>query len=231
VYIQPLAGRGLFPLAEKGPDGKPIGTERDLSFEFKPGVNYFAKFDEILPSWKLEHGPYETKDGSHAAFSDAVGPIEMYTDERETLTISYRRYVRAIDPAGNLCQLIISSVRPSPFYPKGEDRVGTMMRVVATKSRRGWLVVEPVSDFWSPYAGKQGQEYAAWCWAVMEYRQKRHAAYEANEAMAFMSRAEKAAEKQGEAMAKALGGAVDKIIAARDAQPAPPKPAAGRRGE
>jgi hypothetical protein len=211
VYIQPLAGRGLFPLAEDKSK-----TERDLSFEFDPRVNYFAKFDAILPAWKLEHGPYKAVDGSHAAFSDAVGPIEMYTDERTEITLSYRRYVRAIDPAGNLCQLVVSSVRPSPAYPKGEDKCGTMMRVISTKSRRGWLVVEAVPEWWSPWANRTGQEYAAWCWAVMEYRKARHAAYEANEAKAFMTRTERAAEKQGEALARALDGTVEKLLASRD---------------
>jgi hypothetical protein len=43
----------------------------------------------------------------------------------------------------------------------------------------------------------------------MEYRQKRHAAHEASEAQAFMSKAERAQNKQTEVIAKALATALE----------------------
>lgn len=183
-------------------------TERDLPFEFKRDVDYFALFDPILPAYQVV--PYETEKGSQAAFSNATGPVEVKVGKRQTRSVSYIRYVRAIDPAGNLCQLKVSTCRPSPANKDGYDSSGTFNRVVAVKNAKGWIIVERDRRTWNLDSGKQDQEYAAWALAVMAYRQKRHAAYQALEARAFMSRAERAAEKQGEVFAAAIGAAMAK---------------------
>jgi hypothetical protein len=192
-----LEANGLFVL-ESDTDK----TERDLPFDFKPDVDYFAKFDDLLPPFRIFK--YEAEKGSEAAFSNATAPPEVKVSKRQVRTVSHRRYVRAIDPGGNLCQLGVSTVRPSPVYPDGYDRCGTFMRVVQTKSQKGWIIVENDQRVWNLDAGKKGQQYAAWALAVMEFRQKRHAEHQALEAQAFMSRAEKAAEKQGEIIARAI---------------------------
>lgn len=194
----PLAAEGLFPLAED--DSK---TERDLPFEYKPGVDYFAKFDAMLPAWRP--AVYATLPASHAAFTeDGGGPVEVRVGRRQTRTLAHRRYVRAIAPDGTLRQLIISTVRPTPAFPDGLDACGTHHRLPAKKSARGWIVVENIDSMWTPYVQLRGQQYAAWALAVMEYRRKRHAEYEASEATAFMSRAERAQEKQTKVIADAL---------------------------
>src|SRR5687767_8009476 len=176
MYIDPLNGEGLFPIDEEG-----TISERELPFEFKQGEDYFSKFDAILPKWTLF--PYEDVKGSECAFSDATGAAEVRIAPRTTRVVSYRRYVRAIDPAGNLCQLIVSTVRPSPYYKDGNDKCGTLNRVVAAKNQAGWIIVENNPMFWNPYSGKAGQQYAAWALAVMAHRQKMHAAHEKREAL------------------------------------------------
>ena len=203
MYCDPLASEGLFPLAED--EGK---TERDLPFEIRPGVDYFAKFDEIMPPW--QPAAYERLPSSAAAWTEeAGGPIEVRMARRRILTLSHRRYARAIHPDGGLRQLIISTVRATPAFPDGFDACATQHRFTSKKWSRGWIPVENWDWIWTPFAGRRGQEYAAWAWAVMEYRQKRHSAYEAEGYRAFESRQEKATNKQTEVIAKALAAALE----------------------
>lgn len=185
MYCDPLAGEGLFPIDEPGK------TERDLPFEFDRGVDYFAVFDAMLPPWQVF--PYAVEKGSKAAFSDASGAAEVRMGSRTTSVVSYRRYVRAIDPGGNLCQLIVSTCRPGPHYKDGFDTCGTYSRVISTKNARGWLIVERDPLTWSLYSGRRDQEYAAWALAVMQYRKLRHSAAQAAEAETSR---EKTAEKR-----------------------------------
>lgn len=198
MYCDPLAAEGLFPLAED--ENK---TERDLPFECTPGVDYFAKFDALLPAWRP--AAYDKVQSSDAAWTETGGgPVVVKVGRRETRTLSHRRYARAIAPDGSLRQVTISTVRPTPAYPDGLDACMTHARFPAKKSALGFIFVENEPILWSPFAGRRGQEYAAWSWAVMEYRKRKHAEYEAKEAKAFMSKAELAAEKQADALTKAL---------------------------
>jgi hypothetical protein len=206
MYCDPLAAEGLFPLAED--DTK---TERDLPYEFKPGVDYFAKFDAIMPPWTIGMSTYQKVPLSSAAWTeDAGGPVEVRMPKRRVLTLSHRRYARCVHPDGGLRQLIISTVRATPAFPDGFDACATAQRFTAKKWNLGWIPVENADWIWTPFAKLRGQEYAAWAWAVMEYRQKRHAAHEASEGQAFMSRAERAANKQTEVIAKALEAALSR---------------------
>jgi hypothetical protein len=203
MYCDPLAAEGLFPLAND--DSK---TERDLPFEYTPGVDYFKKFDALLPPWRPAQ--YEKVAASDAAWTEnGGGPVEVRVGRRETRTLSHRRYARAIAPDGSLRQVTISTVRPTPKFPDGLDACMTHARFPAKKSALGFLFVENEPIFWSPFAGRRGQEYAAWAWAVMEYRKAHHAEYEAKEAKAYMSNAERATEKQTDVIAKALTAALE----------------------
>ena len=77
----------------------------------------------------------------------------------------------------------------------GDDRIGTFMRVVAAKHERGWIVIDRDSVTRCPYSPlPHGQKYCAWAMAVAAARKKRHAAHEAKEAEAFMSRKRAEAE-------------------------------------
>ncbi|HYF01273.1 MAG TPA: hypothetical protein VEJ18_20285 [Planctomycetota bacterium] len=182
---------------------EPISKEeRDLKFDFDPSRNYMADVDALQPPWFLP--PYQTaREAPGAAMSNETTP-RMVGRGRNLKGVPAFLYVRAIDPAGNLVQLTVSTCRPSPEYPGGDDGIGTMARVIAEKSAKGWLIVEPGPQFANPYSGKIGNEYVAWALAVMQLRQKRHAAKEATEAQAFIAketqRAHEQAAKQTEAM-------------------------------
>lgn len=219
MYVDPLEGNGLFLLDTSESDSQEPGpTERNLPFEYKPSVDYFAKFDAMLPMWQLR--PYKVIEGSGAALFDKRGAPEVKIGRRKTQTVSLRKYYRAIDPAGNLCQLTVSTVPPSPEHPTGDDGIGTMARVIAMKNQRGWIIVERDQACWNPYSGKAGDEYAAWALAVMVHRKAAHAAHEKEQAKLHKSQLIRAAEEQtkatreigteiGTAVAKALleGGA------------------------
>lgn len=211
MYLEPLESEGLFPLPAPQEDK----TERDLPYDFKPNVDYFAKFDAILPPWQVI--PFREMPGSHAALSDidkgdGTGPPEIKVAPRTTRVVSFRRYVRAIAPDGSLRQLVISSVRPTPAYRDGHDKAGSKQRVISDKSAKGWIVVENDVSVWNPYSGKTGQQYAAWAWAVMEYRQKRHAAYEAEYAENHKNQQTRAMEEQAKAM-KGMGIEIGQAVA------------------
>lgn len=225
MYTDPFEGEGLFPLHAEAPavgDVDDYQTERDLPFEYDPTVDYFKKFDAIVPPWQV--WKYDTEKG-HGLAGTAIfdsrtdeesvrrkGPPTVKVGRRRTMTVAIRMYVRAIDPAGNLCPLQISTVPPSPQFPDGSDGLGTHQRVVAQKSARGWIVVENREAFWSPYSGKRGNEYAAWAWAVMLHRQAKHAAHEATERPKHETDMKKQMQAQIDAM-RTMGTEIGQAVA------------------
>jgi hypothetical protein len=214
MYCDPLAAEGLFPLATEDarrlrPDMDPESTtERDLPFDFDPGVDYFAKFDAMLPAWRP--AVYEKMPLSSAAWTEtAGGPVQVKMGRRQTKVLSHRRYFRAIHPDGSLRQLVVSNIRPTPAYPDGFDACQTHRMMVTRKSNSGWIVVENADWMWSPFSGKRGQEYAAWALAVMEYRRARHSEECAKEEAAHMSKRDRDSQKQTEVIANALTVALE----------------------
>lgn len=226
MYCNPLAAEGLFALADEDAKrlfpGREDVTERDLPFDFDPSVNYFAKFDAILPAWRQYRRFADVKGDAaltDGADKDGNGPIELKIDRRTTRTIAYRRYVRAIAPDGSLRQLKISTIRPTPAFPDGLDACSTHTRFVTRKNAKGWIVVEDGEGYemlWNPYSGLRGQQYAAWAWSVMEYRRARHKAQEAIDAESNMSQALRETRKQTEAIGQ-MGTAIGKAMAENQA--------------
>lgn len=214
MYVDPMEEEGLFLLEPEKRDDDNVDldtlkTERDLEFEFKPNVDYWKKFDAMLPAWTVR--PYVERQDSSAAFFTTKGAPEVKVGRRRTQVVSLRKYVRAIDPAGNLCQLTVSTVPPSPEFRNGDDNIGTQARVIAQKSRRGWIVVENEVTCWNVYAGKSGQQYAAWALAVMAYRKAKHAAHQVEERKHSMTFIEQEAKKQTEAM-RSMGTEIARAV-------------------
>lgn len=234
MYCSPLDGEGLFALDEADATklGKPDATERDLPFDFKPGVDYFKRFDAILPPWRP--APFSAMPGSHAALTphtESNGPIEARIGKRQTRTLSHRRYVRAVHPDGGLRQLVIASCRTSPYYPDGFDKAGTLQRLIVQKGSKGWLIVEPEPLVWNILSGRQGQEYAAWALAVMEYRVRRTKAYTTLEGEAFKAQSVREANARAEesrAAMRDMGLEIAKTVAELTQQPRVEK---SRRGD
>mgnify|MGYP001559015770 FL=1 len=200
--------------------------EKRLSYSLDPKVDYFAIVDAMQPPWVPPTVKYvDAGFPTSAAFSDASGVREVRVIEkdpktgrqvRRTRVMPHKRYVRAIDPQGNLCSLIISTCRPDRDKPDGDDGIETATRVIARKSRLGWLVVEPNADMQNPFSGKQGQDYCAWALAVGDYRRRLYSAWIRGEQTIWYgeqkARAIETAKLQGEAMGMALKGHVQDAV-------------------
>lgn len=213
MYQNPFElGDRLFAIDKEG-----VRDERDLDFAFDPAVDYFASVDAMMPPWRPPS--YATLPGSVAALTASAG-LQEHRTGRVVKIVSRRRYVRAIDPAGRLRQLKVSTVPTTPSHPDGNDRIGTMQRVVAEKSQRGWLIVERDPATWSPYSGRRGQEYCAWALAVGEWRRKVHEEHEKEEAKAFMSQATREANKRAEEQTAALRELAQSVVTATAASTA-----------
>ena len=201
--------------------------ERKLAYAFDPTVDYYAVIDSMQRQWVPPAAKYlEGAFPSSAAFSDASGPREVRTIEqdpatgrrvRRTKIMPHKRYVRAIGRDGNLCSLIVSTCRPDRDKPHGDDGLETASRVIARKSRLGWLVVERDEDTHNPFSGKTGQDYAAWALAVMVHRKQIYQSWlKPGQTQWYdeqKARAIETATLQGEAMGKAL----QKSLAVQDA--------------
>jgi hypothetical protein len=180
-----------------------------------------ADLDHRQPPWRSVFGT--DREAGGAAFSDITTPIELKVGKKQTRTIPQFRYVRAVDPAGNVVALSVSSCRASPEFPDGEDRIGTRARVIETKHRRGWIVVDlddpasrcPQSRF------MLGQQYVAWALAVGAVRHEAHAKHEAGEADAFMARARAEARMRAQEVAevnRAMMGEIGRTVGAEVAK-------------
>lgn len=217
--------------------------ERRLSYSFDPARDYYAEIDTMQPPWVPPAAKYlEGSYPSSAAFSDASGPRELRVIEkdprtgrnvRRTRTMPHKRYVRAIDPQGNLCSLIVSTCRPDRDKPNGDDGLETASRVIARKSRIGWVVVERDEDTHNPFSGKTGQDYAAWALAVMAYRRRIYSEWLQIEQRAWYdeqkARAIEIAELQGKAMGEAMKKSMAETV--RDAMAPRDEAATARRGK
>src|SRR3989304_8962095 len=102
--------------------------ERTLSHGCDPGVAYYARIGAMQPPWVVPTAKYiDAGFPTSAAFSDASGPREVRTvvmdgqgrRMRRTEIMPHKRYVRAIDPQGNLCSLIVSTRRAGRGEPTG----------------------------------------------------------------------------------------------------------------
>ena len=222
-------------------DGEPgiSDDEKRLSYEFDPSKDYHAVVDSLSVPWVPPAVKYvESAYPTSAAFSDASGTREVKMVARDgttgrktrrTMVQPHKRYVRAIDPAGDLCSLIVSTCRPDRDKPSGDDGLETAARVIARKNRLGWLILERDEDMQNPFAAKIGQDYIAWALAVMAHRKKSHGAWLREDQTVWYSeqkaRAIETARLQGEAMGEALRGSLQGAVqgAVREA--------VGRRGK
>ncbi len=183
--------------------------ELNASYAFDPKHDYFADIELQHPAWRPPAVEYIPKGGamaSDAAFFDVGKPRELRvvtTDPatgkktRKTQGMGHKRYVRAIDPAGNLCGLIISTIAPDREHPNGDDGLGTFGMVIQKKNNRGWIIVENDQGVWHPHSRRTGQDYCAWALAVQALRKKKHAEHEKREQTEWLE------EKKREALAVA----------------------------
>lgn len=183
-------------------DGLPE-EDREIQFDFDERRDYAKELDAIQPPWRGVWAPNPESKG--ASFSNTTTPIEMKVGKKQTRTIPQFRYVRAVDPAGNIVPLSVSTCRPSPEFPDGNDRIGTRARVIESKHRRGWIIID-LDDQASRCPESKymlGPQYIAWALAVSASRKQRHTKYENSEAELFMSQKRAEAKMRADEMAQA----------------------------
>lgn len=202
------------------------GAEAALPYGDDPGRDFAAELDRLMPRWTV--APYAThptlNPGTAYADHERNHPREVIDPIHGTVhNTPFKRYIRALDPAGNICSLIVSSVRPTPEFPDGDDGIGTEQRVVSAKMRSGWLILEPGHESAS-FGGRQGRDYLAWAFAVRDFRRARHAEHMKQENDSFKSQLLQALEKDRKAnreetremvtdIAKEIGVAVGQAVA------------------
>ena len=151
-------------------------AEARLPYKVEPGRDYLAEVSESVPPWRPMAYQTHSVLSPGAAFSDEMKgqPKEALSPSGVPIVVPQKKYVRALDPAGNVMSLIVSSCRPSPEKPDGDDGLGTTDRILSEKKKSGWLILEPDQE----YGGRVGPDYLAWAMAVREFRVKKNLALE-----------------------------------------------------
>lgn len=151
--------------------------ELNLSYTVDPRRDYRDEVNAAHPPWTP--APYQTDAvAPSAALADQPpkSPREVYDHKRRrTYVTSHIKTERALDPNGLICPVHVSSARPTPDSPGGDDGIGTYHRVRGEKQNSGWLFLEPGDAF----MGRSGDEYLAWVFAVRDVRKARYEAEQA----------------------------------------------------
>jgi hypothetical protein len=208
----------------RDPLNEPTLTEEEwkLQPDYDPSVDYWAKIQAIHPAWIPP-----TVEWRHEATDAAISPEhstrDVVTREKDAKgrmrsvrrVMGHVRYVRAIDVAGNLGPLSISTIRPDKKHQHGFDGILTEQILLAKKMRRGWIVVEKgFEDYWvGPFAQGDSNRYAAWALAVMRERKKLHAEYEKVEGEIWLDEKRKEAKARAEEQAALTGTAIADALA------------------
>lgn len=175
--------------------------ESTIQYKVNPRRNYMSEIDAELPPWQPD--AYESSQvlNPGAAYSANGGPrlAVDHINQRE-YELPQFKYVRALNPAGKVMPLIISTCRPGPEFPNGDDRLGTEYRVIGEKRKKGWLVLER-GESW---AGREGDDYLAWCFAVKDLRKAINAHHESVDQKDHESKLLSAMRTQSEMISQAV---------------------------
>lgn len=142
-------------------------------------------FDQVLPRWTPDPNalpeflPRPGKDGK------AVTPYEGYNGPRSVSApdedgfivehvVPFARYIRAVDPAGNVVPLIVSTNRVD--YDDGTGFEGKQRQL---KQRQGWLFID------DPPYGVDAETWHEKLEGIIEERRAKHAAIEAKQASTY----------------------------------------------
>jgi len=178
-----------------------------LDYTVDPSRDYMTEIDIATPPWQPDHYSKHESLAPGAAYSDNRGPRIVADRYGTEYHLPHTKYVRALSPAGNIQPLIISTCRPNPEHPDGDDGLGTDARVMAEKQRKGWLILEPDAT----YAGKEGDDYLAWCMAVQQHRRAIHCKHEEKAAADHENKMVKALQAQSRQQAEITSGLVEQI--------------------
>ncbi len=157
----------------------------------------YALIDDTVPPWRPDHNTEITKDGAHITpYGVDCGPRTMTRGEgsrysRFEFVMPFQRYIRAIDPAGNIMPLTVCSCRNE------QDQLGEggdpqfAERMIGIKRSQGWLIAE------REYAHKEGktaEEYGAFLAGEIKNRRGKWELFQADERKAYESKQDRAIE-------------------------------------
>ncbi|HAM54421.1 MAG TPA: hypothetical protein DCQ64_03045 [Candidatus Rokubacteria bacterium] len=206
------------------------GTDRKVLDEAKTRLtvqeiaNHWKLVDLICPSWaramtvQSESGAHCTMYGQATGERSVdlpevvvrIGKEEFYLPRRQ-FVMPFQNYLRALDPAGNLGPLTISTNRVD-----ADDGCGTRDRTIAIKRRAGWWIAEPLMD----HNGRDADTYGRALFLEMAKRRADHGAKMALADKENESRLERAFKEQQGAQTETLRTIVT-MLAERLGAPAP----------
>ncbi len=134
-------------------------------------------------------------DSALTHWDEPNGPRAILDELGRECVLPYQRYMRAIDPAGNLVPLVVSTNRVT--HTDGTN----YETVVRQKQRRkigGWLFID------EPPYGRELAEWQEWCAAEAAQRRSAHLAYEQRYGEGFQSQAQVALKAAQGASAEAV---------------------------
>jgi hypothetical protein len=197
---------------------KELKEEAELRFAFDPTHDYEADIDEVTPAW-VPPPDVQTDTrvpGAALHSKENILPTLVRSKDGSYRHIPPMRYVRAVDPSGNIHPLTITTVTPGPGpsgpkeYADGFDRIGTDSRVKDEKRRRGWLILETGQYMY----GRTGQEYLAWALAVADLRRKRKAARDAIENEGNVTVAQRRMMEAQKSASESMNAAITQAVTA-----------------
>ena|SRR3990167_3578256 len=201
IDTEPTLFDGKYEVRAEQLDADEYMREKGIPFYYDASHDYEQDVNQFCPAYELPQ-VRESPLKPGAAFSDERGTREVRIGSgRQTATMPFMRYIRMVDPQGNVCQVSISTTRPSPT-PEGRngyDGLGTEARVKSEKLRKGWLPLD-ANEYMN---GRTGQEMVAWSLAVAEKRRLAHNAYEAKE---YPDRTKQAIDAQIAVQSKLMEG-------------------------
>lgn len=175
-------------------------------------MNFFEFVDKVCPPWtpprtlpdELGRLLTDEKEDAGTRAVAACKPVKGTKPEIEMVEVveldgkklverkvefnpPFQRYLRGLDPAGNIMPITVTTCRGV-----GDDSTGFDSLAVSRKLAHGWLIAEPEYS----YKGYAGKEYADYLAKQYTERRERHNAKQAAEELSYRSDQEKLLAEQ-----------------------------------
>lgn len=179
---------------------------KEFSFEVDSSKDYFAEIDRTVPAWIMGAtvdltGKAMISDIEKGANSLRTMNVRLPNGSVTEFTMPWQRYLRAIDPAGNLsCLTVTTCQKPD------DDETGFEDKIKAIKKRAGWFIAERGEE----YNGLLDQEYGAFVLALAKHRAAAHAEAQAEQEKTWATDMEKQFAAQSERQSDMLADVMEK---------------------
>lgn len=153
-------------------------------------------FDQMLPLWRPDPyalAEYSADGKSITPFDKPNGPISVVVEDEDgglaECVLPHARYLRAVDPAGNVVPVVASTNRVDVH-----DGTGYEDKVKRVKRAQGWLFLD------DPPYGLDGQAWADHVDQAIEQRRAKHAVLEQRRGTNYKTHQQALAESNGQMM-------------------------------